>query len=109
MARATFGKKLKVFANAGVFGAYAVEAYQSGATGDPYMQFKQNILPYYRRLDMGVVGGVGVIVPIKNKLKASFEVRNSLGLYNRHKTPILDGTDKSNSTAVLVGLSYVIK
>jgi hypothetical protein len=105
--RATFGKNFKVFANAGAFVGCLTNARQVAPPGTYSDALDQNITGAYRRFDAGVASGVGVIIPVTQRLQVSGEVRNSFGLYNRQSS-LATGYNKSNSTALLLGLAYAL-
>ena len=61
----------------------------------------------YKKSDYGAVLGLGVKIPLSEKIRLNISVRNELGLVNVSKTPVYNnGTIKNNSTLALLGLSY---
>lgn len=105
--RASFGKKVNFFMNIGAFGGYLIKEKET-------FEFTVNtssLTPIdntsaFKRIDMGVVFGFGLTVPIK-KILLSLELRNNTGLYNIDKplgaySPVL----KTSSTNLLIGLAY---
>jgi hypothetical protein len=66
---------------------------------------EQNMFGRANRLDLGVMAGLGVNIPIKQKFKLTFEVRNYLGLNNIKKTPASEIL-KVNTTNLLIGFAY---
>lgn len=100
--RATFGKGLQYFVNAGPYFGYLIQ-----------QNFTSEELPtrdntsVYKRLDLGLSLGLGLIVPIRKKFSFSFEVRNNLGLFDTSDAPVYGGgTIKTNSTVALLGFAY---
>jgi hypothetical protein len=106
LVRATFGKKIQFFVNAGPYFGYLIK--QTGVSkGDNIPTKKTDNTSFNKRFDTGISTGLGLSVPIKTKFAFSFEVRNSLGLYNVSAFPVAnDGTVKTNSTNFLLGFTY---
>jgi hypothetical protein len=104
--RVTFGKKIKMFANAGpYFGFLLQETTVTQLTGYPENKFDQT--DQFTRFDMGATGGIGVLIPVKEKFSISCEVRNNVGLVNISALPVYDdGTIQTNSTNLLLGFAY---
>jgi len=90
LAKATFGKKIKFFANAGpYFGLLliAMENVSVNETNQPPKSFSNNVTEYYKRVDMGICFGAGVEMPVKDKILLSLELRYDQGLMNVANTP----------------------
>ncbi|HRG38542.1 MAG TPA: porin family protein [Bacteroidia bacterium] len=104
--RASFGKKVNVFINAGPYVSYLLQA--RGTYKDPNEgKVKSDFTNQIKKLDWGASAGLGASIPIKEKLIASIEVRNNLGLYNISDLPVYnDGSIKTFSSNLLVGLAY---
>lgn len=68
---------------------------------------KSSVIDNLKRLDFSLTTGLGVALPVNDQLSLSLELRNNLGLYDISTLPVYnDGTIKTNSTNLLVGLSY---
>ncbi len=104
--RASFGKKIKYFFNAGPYAAYLIKQItRTEATQLPSRTYEQT--PYFKPRDFGLTAGAGICIPFKTSLALSFELRNNLGLYNISHWPVYgNGTLNTNSTNLLVGLAY---
>jgi hypothetical protein len=108
LVRATFGKKIQYFVNAGPYFGYLIK--------QTFVSKRDNIPPIIsdntsldKRFDTGISTGLGFSVPIKTKFAFSFEVRNNIGLYNVSAVPVANnGTIKTNSTNFLFGFTYKI-
>jgi hypothetical protein len=102
----TFGNKVKYFINVGTYIGYLIS--------QSYI-YKNNLFPpdnstsQYKPFDFGISGGLGFIIPVKDKFAISCELRNNLGLLNIAKGEIYnDGSIKTNSTNLLIGITYKI-
>jgi outer membrane protein with beta-barrel domain len=106
LARFSFGKKTLFFAEGGGFASYLLNSYIN-VTGIPVNYQNGSTTASYKRLDAGVSIGLGLSVPLGEKLLLSVEVRDNLGLLNISEFPVYkDKFIKTNSTNLLVGLAY---
>lgn len=104
--RAGFGNKVKYFVNAGPFLGYLMK-HEIITKAAGYPTLTNEYTNYYKQFDAGITAGLGVTIPIKEKIYISCEIRNNLGFLNISKVPVVnDGTIKTNSTNLLVGLAY---
>ena len=105
LVRATFGKRVQYFINAGPYFGYLIKQ-ASVIKGDnvPTITIDNTLLD--KRFDIGISAGLGLSLPVKTKFAFSFEVRNNLGLYKVSEVPINNGTIKTNSTNFLLGFTY---
>jgi hypothetical protein len=109
LVRATFGKKIQYFVNAGPYFGYLIKQ-TFISKGDNIPTTTDDNTSLYKRFDIGISTGFGLSVPIKTKFAFSFEVRNNLGLYNTSDVPVInDGTIKTNSTNFLLGFTYKLE
>lgn len=104
--KAGFGGKIHWYAQAGPFIGFLLQAksvskaYEIGA-------HIMNQTSMYRRFDFGFLVGLGLTFPINEKLNASFEARNNLGLFNIDAKRIFNnGNIKTYSCNILFGVSY---
>lgn len=112
LVRATLGKKVNYFINAGPFFGYLIK--HTAIIKDPNIQQNTtDFTNFYNRFDTGISAGLGISVPIKEKFSISCEIRNNLGLYKISDSPYLiasrfpiESTIKTNSTNLLIGLGY---
>jgi hypothetical protein len=100
LAKATFGRKIRFFVNAGPYISALVK------TSNNY-----NNVAYVngslKPIDSGIQAGLGLTVPIKQYFELSIEDRNSVGLLNISRQPVINnGTVKTFSSALLVGFNY---
>ena len=108
LARVSFGTKVKFVVNAGPFLGYLLKQTEHS---DPILDFPGYSVEHtdrYRRTDLGVTAGVGVVIRVRTHLRVSAELRNNLGLMNVSASPLINnGSFKTNSTVLLVGCGYV--
>jgi len=106
LVRATFGKKVQFFVNAGPYFGYLIKQIFV-SKGDNIPTTTSDNTSLDKRFDTGISTGLGLSIPIKTKFAFSFEVRNNLGLYNVSAVPVANnGTIKTNSTNFLLGFTY---
>ncbi len=105
MLRASFGKKIKFFINAGPYFSYLLEEKDKIKTSEGIwnLTYTKND----KRFDGGVSAGAGGMLPVGNRFSFSLEVRSNLGLsdVNKNKTTNY-GAVKNNTTNFLVGFVY---
>ena len=104
--RATFGKKVQYFINAGPYFGYLIKQTSvSKGNNIPTTTIDNTLLD--KRFDLGISAGLGLSLPIKTKFAFSFEARNNLGLYNISDIPVVNNEAlKTNSTNFLLGFTY---
>jgi opacity protein-like surface antigen len=79
MARYFIGKKgIKVFVNAGMYYGFLTEARIS----PKYSDLDLVVTPGFKRNDIGLAGGLGMLVNVSKKIGISLEWRNHYGLTN---------------------------
>ncbi len=108
--RATFGKKIPFYVNAGPYIGYLMgQSISVEVTGEGNTSIGGPSLPF-RQLDAGITSGLGFSVPIQPQISLSFELRNNIGLLNIGDAPVTpaisDGNIKTNSTTLLAGIAY---
>lgn len=105
--RAGFGKKVKIFFNAGPYFSYLNKTTLKYKGPNVSGTFVLDLTPNYKRIDIGLAAGIGFSMPLTKILALSFEIRNNLGLYNTSKLPVYgNGSINTNSTNLLIGLAY---
>jgi opacity protein-like surface antigen len=103
LCRATFGKSIKYFVNAGPYVSVLLISQQSG----PEQDF--NTIANYKNYDAGLAAGAGIVYPLKGNLTVSAELRNQVGLVNVSSIPIQNnGSIKHNSAQLLFGIQYAL-
>lgn len=117
LARYSFGKQKNFFVNAGGYVGYLLKSTLINNELPKVGRVEKDNTRSFSRLDFGITAGIGGQINLKDNLKLSIELRNSLGLqnigkidkenYNEGKGLILkkDGLS-TNSTTMLIGLSY---
>jgi hypothetical protein len=95
--RATIGKKVHYYINAGPFLGYLIkQTFVSRGDSTPNTTSDNTFLS--KRYDVGLSTGLGVLVPIKQKFAIAFEARNNLGLNNLSTVQVVNnGSIKTNS------------
>ena len=110
LARFSFGKQLKMFMNAGPYVGYLLKVTSVTDENDiiPYTELDVTDESY--KYDFGISAGLGMKIPIKNKISFNVEVRNNLGLVNTRSAPIEEegGAVKTNSTNLLLGVTFIL-
>lgn len=97
----------KLFFNLGPYAAYLHEARNKAVAGDETVwNMKQS---GFRSMDYGVSAGIGALFALSRSLALSVEVRNNLGLRNLSDPAFSNLEYKTNSTSLLLGLSYAIR
>lgn len=106
LARATFGKKVKFFLNAGPYASYLItQKYTSKFAYMPVAAENNKEYNGIKDWDFGAVTGVGIAFPVKSLL-ISLEVRNYYGFLN---TRIPNSTKEkhfTNTTDLNIGIAY---
>ncbi|MFB9865145.1 porin family protein [Rufibacter immobilis] len=70
---------------------------------------KLEFTSYYKKMDVGLTGGVAYYVPLSPALALKAELRHNLGLLNVTRDPDPASSIKTNATNLLLGLSYHLK
>ncbi|WP_341904814.1 porin family protein [Fluviicola taffensis] len=114
LARATFGKKVKFFMNAGPYVSYLmVQRFTSELSKVPVNAENNKNFNAIKDWDLGITGGVGIAIPLKSWM-ISLEVRNYFGILNTH-IRTNDGYGNSsgkeieqytNTTDLNIGVAY---
>lgn len=106
LVRATFGNKYLFFVNTGPYLGYLLKQ-TIVSRGEKIPTTTKNEASLYKKIDLGISAGLGLLIPYKQHFAFSLEVRNNLGLYNVSAEPIMNGGSiKTNSTNLLFGLVY---
>lgn len=117
LGKLTFGKKVQLFLNAGVYFAFLTdqniltEGSSSGVwEGQNYYQefsSTNSLIDRYKHRDFGLIGGIGIGVPIKKHWYISLEAREVLGLMKLYNTTKYKSPPTKNATFhMLLGISY---
>jgi hypothetical protein len=106
LVRATFGKKVQFFVNAGPYLGYLIQQTVI-FSGDNVITTTTDNTSHFKRIDIGLSTGLGLSIPMQKRFAFSFEVRNNLGLYNISALPVMDDqTIKTNAINFLFGFAY---
>ena len=104
--KATFGKKLKYFFDAGPYFGYLIQQNDIYKLADN-SSTTVNVTNLDKRFDSGLTSGVGIAIPFKQKFACSIELRDNLGFTNINGIQPYDSwTIRTNSTNLLIGISY---
>ncbi|MBX2890519.1 MAG: PorT family protein [Saprospiraceae bacterium] len=106
--RATFGKKVSYYINAGLYFGYLTKLSFSVKYSDFLPDSTIADTNLTKRFDTGIVTGLGISVPVTKKISISCELRSNLGLYDLSKSSNMREL-KTNSTNVLIGFSYMLR
>jgi hypothetical protein len=103
LVKASFGKKVKFFVNAGPYGGFLLSRKRKWVSDHETINQKSNTSSY-QRLDFGIVGGIGISVPIKKSWMINAEVSNYFGLQDI--TDVGAFTSYTNTTDLRLGVVY---
>jgi hypothetical protein len=104
LVKTTIGNKYKFFVNAGPYIGFLIGAKNILKST---LINSSSELNGFNSIDWGLATGLGVSIPIKQKLALSIELRNNLGLHNISALKVMDdGTIKTNSTNLNLGVAY---
>jgi hypothetical protein len=97
-----FGNKISYYVNAGPYFAFLLK--QTMLVNDEILNstIETENTDSYRRLEIGLTVGAGVLIPLNDKFGLSLGLRNNLGLNSLSKPE--GSTFKTNSTLLLAGL-----
>ncbi len=105
--RVTFGKTVKVFANAGPYLGILINQETITEAGLLIKNNRVDNARFFESTDFGMTGGLGAGLPIGKNSMLSLEVRHSQGLANISVLPVFGGGLIANtSTSALLGLSF---
>lgn len=105
-----FGKKIKFYADAGIFAGYLLKYTIIRKIKEPVASTTKTTTSYRKSLNFGVSAGAGLQIPLNNIIKLDFGLRNNLGLANIYKPQSTEkGTIKINSFSIETGLTFNIK
>lgn len=103
-----FGKKNQYFAAIGPYLGYLLQQTEITTSGSNNRVVNNNTTRF-QHFDVGASVGIGASFPLNSVLSATVGLQNNLGLYNISKLPVInDGTNKTNSINILLGLAYKI-
>ncbi len=105
--RASFGKKITYFANAGPYISFLLRQTEHNDAFSSYPEINADRTGDFTKVDAGLSAGLGISFDLKSKYALSFEIRDNLGLTNISKQPIANnGTIKTNVLNLLIGFTY---
>lgn len=115
LARFSFGQKAHFFFNTGLFVGVSTKQRESvegtmyypyaGGTATEYKS-TSNSIPDFQPIDFGLVGGLGIEVPIKKKWNVSLEIRDNFGVINAINQNNYSRTVRTHALNLLFGVSY---
>lgn len=103
LVKASFGKKVKFFINAGPYLGFLLARTKRFMTDQGTVTSKSD-LSSFQRLDFGAAGGIGVAIPIKKVWMVHVEVRNYFGLQNMNESG--NTNMYTNTTDLRLGVVY---
>ncbi len=108
LARATFGKKVGFFINAGPYISVLLREVDiaEDALSNKIIEYHTG---YYKRPDIGISEGLGVLVPFGGSFAVSFEARNNTGFYNISNPAVYgsaNGAIRNNTTNFIFAFIY---
>lgn len=104
--RFNFGKKTKFHLGAGIFGGYLISQFTEEDATKYTPKRRIEYTNQFHALDWGLIGGLGVSIPIKSRITGLAEIRNNFGLYNISAVPVVNnGAIKTNSLNFILGIS----
>ncbi len=117
LGKLTFGKKVQFFLNAGMYFAFLADQNRlsEGSSSEIfqgqsyYHEFSssKSTMDSYKRYDFGLIGGLGLGVPIKKHWHVSLEAREVIGLMNVYSTTKYNTPPTQHATFhLLLGVSY---
>jgi hypothetical protein len=106
----SFGKKIKFYAEAGVFTGYLLKYTIVRKIKEPVSSVTKTTSDYRKKVNFGLSAGAGLHIPLNSRKKLVFAVRNNLGLANIYKPQSTEkGTIKTNSFSIVTGLTFNFK
>ncbi|MGV3612520.1 MAG: porin family protein [Fluviicola sp.] len=117
LGKLTFGKKVQFFMNVGVYFAHLVdqkiltEASSSDISeGQIYysdVSFNESTIDRYKRHDFGLIGGLGIGIPIKKHWYISLEAREVIGFTTLDNSTKYSAPPTKNANfSMLLGVAY---
>ena len=110
LGRFSFGNSLKMFMNVGPYVGYLMKLTSVTEEKNVIPQTELDLTDESYKYDFGLSAGLGVKIPINQKLSFNVEVRNNLGLVNTRSAHIEEegGAVKTNSTNLLLGATFIL-
>ncbi|MDZ4710895.1 MAG: porin family protein [bacterium] len=104
--KAKFGNKIKFFVNAGPFIGVLLKSKFKGSPPD----IDNDNTSSYKKTEIGISGGAGVIIPAGRSMNITFEVRDDFGLTNIFKSElsIFNAEVKTNNLNLMAGISFLL-
>jgi opacity protein-like surface antigen len=105
LVKASFGKKVQFFVNAGPYVGYLLAKSDKLETEGGKTEISRNQdIEDFLRWDFGIAGGLGITVPIKENWLISMEARNYYGLININSSA--GSKIHTNTTDLRIGVAY---
>lgn len=105
LVKASFGKKVNFFVNAGPYVGYLLQKTDCTKSGSTKTIDKTDLSKSgFNRWDFGIAGGVGIAIPIRTFWVISIEARNYSGLIDIAKSSNTKWL--TNTTDLRVGVAY---
>jgi len=105
--RATFGKKLKFFVNAGPYVGFLLKQSEHVKALNDFPGYNNDNTHSFKKTETGISAGVGISYSCGNRISISLEIRDNLGLSNTSAVEVYNnGTIKTNALTFLPGINY---
>jgi len=99
-----FNGQVKFFINGGPYVGYLLNSKSKTKSTNDY-----DTSYLYKKIDFGLVAGVGMLIPFNDNFQFSLEIRDNLGVINISKVDVVgSGTIKTNSLNFLLGVNLDI-
>jgi len=106
----SFGKDIKFIAEAGPYFGYLIKATEVLDITEPSglnHHGSNDETSHFNTIDIGISAGVGIQIPLSDKLLLEVELRNNLGLANTYPTNFVGQTGPANETLdLLIGFRW---
>ncbi len=111
--RVKFGDKVSYYINAGPYFGYLLNSKEYNTPYTPitlgsvyYNGSEKDVTNNFKNIDFGLSAGIGLILPISNKIQFNTEINNNFGFNNISK---YSNTIKTRSMNFGIGIYYIIK
>jgi hypothetical protein len=105
LGKITFGEKNNFYINAGTFLGLLIQ--QTDVKETAVEKLVTDNTAMFNSIDFGIAIGIGIRVPLNDRINVGIELRNNLGIINTSAVGVINnGSIKTNSTGLLFGLTY---
>jgi hypothetical protein len=111
--RVKFGDKVSYYINAGPYFGYLLNSKEYNTPYTPinlggvyYNGSEKDVTSNFKNIDFGLSAGIGLVLPISNKIQFNTEINNNFGFSNISK---YNNTIKTRSMNFGIGIYYLLK